>query len=178
MLLRALATPILDARLVAVRGSSAVSGVATGRTVGALLLRAFGDANGPRTTLAAQQHVERAGAAVARTRGGEGQHRLGDAAMGEPGLQSLLQNGSAVLGVEPTPVHEQHAPPAGTEPVEDEPLDGIVSLRRREAVEIEMGLPGEVASSQAADHPGIEPYDETLHVLARIGDVEARDPGD
>src|SRR5262249_34852181 len=76
-----------------------------------------------------------------------------------------------------TPMDDQHASPAGTETVEDETLDSIASLCRGEAVEVEMGLPREVASSQPADHPGIEPYYETLDVLARIGDVEARDPG-
>src|SRR5262245_44938773 len=177
MLLRALATPILDVRLVAARESSALPGGATGRTVGALLLRAFGDANGLRTTLAPQQHVERAGAPVTRARGRECQHRLGDAAMGEPGLELLFQNRRAVLGVEPTPMDDQHASPAGTEAVQDEALDGIVRLCRGQAVQVEMSLPREVASSQPADHPRIEPYDKTLNVLARIRDVEARDPG-
>src|SRR5262249_20305242 len=166
-----------NVRLVAVRESSALPEVATGRTVGALLLRAFGDADGPRTTLAAQEHVERAGAAVARARSREGQHRPGDAAMGQPGLQPLLQNGRAVLGVEPAPMDDQHASPAGTKAIEDEALDGIVSLGRGQTVKVEMGLPREVASSQAADHPWIEPYHETLDVLAGLGGVDARAPG-
>ena len=64
-----------------------------------------------RPELLAQQHVDRAGAAVGGPRGAEGEHAVADAPARQPHLQSLLEHRDALLGAVAAAVDDEHAAP-------------------------------------------------------------------
>lgn len=65
-------------------------------------------------------------------------------------------------------MHDEHAPSAGAEALEDEAIDHLARLGRGEAVQVHVSLPCEVTPAQTADHAGVEADDDAFDTYSRV----------
>ena len=104
----------------------------------------------PDTALAAaEQHVDRAGAAIDRPRGREGEDRVG---LLQNQAGGVLENRSAMTGSQAFPVDDAHAVDVRTQHLLEELAQAHLRLDDGEAVQVELGFDAILAATQFPEY--------------------------
>ena len=97
---------------------------------------------------------------------------VGETGRAHPALQGILEDGHLVLGVEPAPVHHQHAALPALAGAGQESLQLRARFVASEPVEIDVPLHGELAAPEPPQHVMIQAARRALDELVRVRDVE------